>query len=565
MADLSQLESALMKADAAGAEDDARALAAEIRRMRAAPVAEVAPPQQSSEGGGVLGGVLQGLRDPIDAGAQILSNIVPEGARNAINQANNYLADKTGLVGRLPEGGVDEQIKQNEQKYQSARQASGREGFDAARMAGNVGASLPLAFAPGMQMAAGKGILDAGNIARGAAQGAVMGGLQPVTEGDFGDEKLGQVAQGAAFGGVSAPIGAAIGRMLSPQTSGQVKALMNEGVTPTPGQILGGTLQRAEDKAMSIPVVGDAISAGRRRATGDLNRAAYARALKGMGVDAKDIPVGREGVAFVKDTLGQAYDDLLPKLSFKPDQKFASDLTNLKQMASNLAPTEAKRFDSILNEHMSKVSPNGSMNGETYKILESSLANDIKKFSGATDAYQRELGDALKETLNVFRQGLERSNPKFSKELSDLNRNYANYTVIRNAGARAGDQSGGFSPAQLAAAVRTADKTAGKGGTATGRAMMQGLSDAGTSVLNSKYPDSGTIGRGLFAGGLGAAAYAEPTLLAAGLGALPYTASGQKIMAALLTQRPSGAKALSRGAQKLAPLVGGALAQPLSN
>jgi hypothetical protein len=206
------------------------------------------------------------------------------------------------------------------------------------------------------------------------------------------------------------------------------------------------------------------------------------------------------------------------------------------------------------------------MTGETFKILESSLANEVKKFAGATDAYQRELGDALKEALNVFRKGLERSNPNLQGELTKLNRNYANYTILRNAGARAGDQASGFSPAQLAAAVRASDRTAGKGATATGNALMQDLSDAGVGVLNSKYPDSGTAGRMLAIGGLGALSHANPAVLAAtGIGALPYTPAGQKLAAALLTKRPAGVKALSRGAQQLAPLVGGALAQPLSN
>ena len=531
------------------------------------PAATPKPQPQGDGGfrGSALGGLLQGLRDPLDAGAQILSNLVPEGARNAINRANNYLADKTGLVGRLPEGGLDEQIKQNEQDYQQARKASGRDGIDAARMTGNIGATLPLAFVPGLQIAQGKKILDAANIARGAAQGGIMGALQPVTQGDFGEEKLGQIGTGAAFGAASAPIGAALGRMLSPQTRQEVKTLMSEGVTPTPGQIMGGAVQRAEDKAMSIPILGDAIAAGRRRATGDLNRAAYARALQGTGVDPKSLSVGREGVAAVKDTLGQAYDDLLPKLSFRPDQQFTSDLANLRQMATNLAPTEARRFESLLNEHLSKMSPNGSMTGETFKIMESGLGNEIKKFSGATDAYQRELGDALKEALNVFRRGLARSNPQFSQELGNLNRNYANYSILRNAGARAGDQSAGFSPAQLAAAVRASDRSVGKGATSSGRALMQDLSDAGVNALSSKYPDSGTVGRGLFAGGLGAAAYAEPTILAAGLSALPYTSVGQRLAAALLTQRPELVKALGPQAQQLAPLVGSALAQPLSN
>lgn len=525
-----------------------------------------APRPQGDGGfrGSALGGLLQGLRDPLDAGAQILSNIVPEGARNAINRANNYLADKTGLVGRLPEGGIDEQIRQNEQEYQQARQAAGRDGMDAARMTGNIGATLPLAFVPGMQIAQGKKILDVANIARGAAQGGLTGALQPVTRGDFSGEKLGQIAQGAAFGAASAPIGAALGRMLSPQTRQEVKTLMSEGVTPTPGQIMGGALQRAEDKAMSIPLLGDAIAGGRRRATADLNRAAYARALKGTEVDAKSLSVGREGIDAVERAISDQYDDLLPKLVFKPDSTFNQELSKIRSMAQNLPSQQRKDFNRIVDESLAQASPNGTMIGDTYKAVESALLSEAKAF-GSGGVYEQKLGRALKEVSNSMKSAIARSNPQYAKELTQANSNYANYVRLRNAGARAGDQSAGFSPAQLAAAVRATDKSVGKGATSSGRALMQDLSDAGVNVLSSKYPDSGTVGRGLFAGGLGAAAYADPTILAAALSALPYTSVGQRMAAALLTQRPELVKALGPRAQQLAPLVGGALAQPLQN
>lgn len=45
MATLEQLEQALVKADAAGNADDARAFAAEIRKMRAAPVEQPVAPK----------------------------------------------------------------------------------------------------------------------------------------------------------------------------------------------------------------------------------------------------------------------------------------------------------------------------------------------------------------------------------------------------------------------------------------------------------------------------------------------------------------------------------------
>lgn len=515
--------------------------------------------------GSVAGGVVQGGRDPLDAAAQMLSHALPDGVRKAIDSANNYIADKTGLVGRLPEGGIDQKIVQDEQAYQEARKAAGRDGVDVARLAGNVGATLPIASIKGLQLAKGKGLLDVGNLLRGGAQGAIAGAAQPVTQGEFLPEKLNQIATGAGFGAATVPVGNALGRMIAPNTSKEVKKLLSEGVTPTPGQVLGGASQRIEDKLMSVPLLGDAITAGRKRASEELNHAAYARALKGTGIDAKALPVGREGIEAVKEAVSKQYDDLLPKLVFKPDAQFSQDMSKLQQMATGLGQKEQAKFQSIIDDAMAKASPNGSMIGETYKTVESKLAAEAKRFSGSNDAYQQELGSALQETLRAMKDNLVRSNPNHAKELAQANSNYANYVRLRDAGSRAGDQSRGFSPSQLAQAVRASDKSAGKGKTASGNALMQDLSDAGVNVLNSKYPDSGTVGRALLAGGLGAGAIANPAFLAAGAAALPYTPSGQKIMAALLSRRPQGANALAFRANKLAPLIGATALQSRSN
>ena len=77
----------------------------------------------------------QGLKDPINGGAQLLTNLLPKGVVDAGNTANNWLADKTGLVGRLPAGGVDQQVREQETKYQARRGDSGLDGY---RLAGNV-------------------------------------------------------------------------------------------------------------------------------------------------------------------------------------------------------------------------------------------------------------------------------------------------------------------------------------------------------------------------------------------------------------------------------------------
>ncbi len=89
---------------------------------------------------------------------------------------------------------------------------------------------------------------------------------------------------------------------------------------------------------------------------------------------------------------------------------------------------------------------------------------------------------------------------------------------------------------------------------------MQDLGDMGVNVMGNKVADSGTAGRLMMGGAAGGAAFVEPSLLiGAGAASLPYTKSGQKIAQALLTKRPTGAKATADALRKALPLMAGSM------
>ena len=56
----------------------------------------------------------RGMMDPIDGGAQLLTHILPESVVSAGNRLNNWLSDTTGLVAKIPEGGVDQMLSDKE-------------------------------------------------------------------------------------------------------------------------------------------------------------------------------------------------------------------------------------------------------------------------------------------------------------------------------------------------------------------------------------------------------------------------------------------------------------------
>lgn len=504
--------------------------------------------------------IAQGLRDPVDASAQLLTRALPEGVVQAGNQLNNWLADKTGLVGRLPEGGVDQQVREREQQYQQARQATGQEGIDWARLGGNVLSPMNVAIASKIPA----GATTLGRMASGVAGGGAFGAFaSPVTEGkpeEFWGEKAKNTLLAAGLGGAF-PAAAA---MLSPNVRPDVAKLLREGVTPTPGQIVGGRLQTIEDKLTSVPILGDAISSARGKSLDEFNQAALARALKPIGEKVDDI--GQSGIAGVREKLGAAYEKLLPNLSFKADPQFTSELAQVRQMASTLPPQQAQQFEKVLREQVvGKMTSQGNMSGSTLKQVESELGRLAKGYAGDASFDNRQLADALRETQRVMRETLVRSNPQAAEKLQAINTGYANYARLRDAMSRQGAQER-FTPAQLAAAVRGADKTVGKRAYSEGTALMQDLSDAGRNVLMQKYPDSGSIGRLLMGAGVaGGGAMVSPTaMIAGGAATLPYLPGGRQLAAALLARRPQGAAEAAEAVRKIGPYMTPALIQALN-
>jgi muramidase (phage lysozyme) len=531
---------------------------------REAPQADAEPTQAQKLQASVVGRTAQGaVMDPLNAGAQLLVNAAPSGVVDAVNSATRYVNELpligpvTKALGMTPASAqqVNQGVVDQERQYQAARQATGQTGFDAARLAGNVIGTAPLAAA--MAPAGAMSIPAAVGTAVGS--GAVLAGLQPVTEpGDFAQNKLKQMAIGGAASGVLSGAGNALSRLVSPKasTNPQVQLLMDEGVTPTPGQLLGGNVQRAEDKAMSIPIVGDAIRSARGRAVEEFNEAALNRALAPIGQ--KVSRVGREGVDDVGRAIGDAYDNLMPRLNFKADNQFATELGSLQQMTATLPPAQASQFENIVrNQVVGRLTPQGGATGQNFKAIESELGRLGNSYRSSAVAGERELGMAIGELQSSLRTALERSNPQAAGELSKINQAFANFTRIQRAASGVGAQDGVFTPAQLSSAVRSADTSARKGAYARGSALMQDLTDAGRGVMNQMVPNSGTTDRLMLgAGALGTGMYNPLIPLSLGAASIPYLPGANRLAAALIARRPDIAPQLAQGITSVVPAAG---------
>ena len=579
MATIDELHAALMKADAAGDSAGAKALADHIRSMPkedAQPVSNGIGQNLMKGAGNLLFGAAKGLADTVQGPAQVAMHGMNAAVQNApfVDAPWNPLRDQAKKaqtwVGDATKN-FDQSLSDQEKFYQDETPGSIAAG------AGRVGSSLlpfmltggvsalPQATAQGSKLASALR-----SIGSASAKGGAYGVAQPVHDvsDNFLKDKAIQGGVGSGLSMIAAPLGAAASRVIKPKTAPEAKALIDQGVTLTPGQILGGTFGSIENKATSIPIVGDAIKNAQRRSVDDVNIAAYKRALNPIGKE----PVGKaghEGIQDVSDKLSGAYNELLPRLQFRSDPQFVSDTQNLTQLASNLPAPQAAQFTKIFRDKLySRLGPQGTMDGKALKGVESELGNLAKGYHSDASFDNRQLGDAVSELQNAIRSNLQRTNPDAADELKAINTGYANYARLRGAAASSGAVNGVFTPAQLQAAVRGGDKSVGKGDFAKGNALMQDLSSSAKNTITN-YPDSGTVGRGLIAALSGAAlAPTNPGLVGSALagGAMamaPYTQIGQKMAQALLAKRPKMAEPIANAVRSGAPFAGAVITPAL--
>lgn len=138
--------------------------------------------------GSAIGGVMQGMADPVAGAVQFAANI--PGVR--------------GFVG----DDVNAGIKAKEAEYEAARARAGRSGFDAARLAGNVAAPSNVALASRIPAAAG----TLARVGTGAAAGAVGAMATPEADAEnYWRNTALKGATGGLAGAALAPVAGAVG------------------------------------------------------------------------------------------------------------------------------------------------------------------------------------------------------------------------------------------------------------------------------------------------------------------------------------------------------------------
>lgn len=521
--------------------------------------------------------LVRGIKEPVDALVQDTLHSLPQSTISKVNSVAQSI-DNAPIIGGIAKSigltpldtkQFDSDLANQETSYNAQRINAGP---DIPRVIGNLIPQTIATIGAG-GIPASSSILS--NIGIGGSIGGVSSLLSPVysnpkNNSDFWNAKGDQFLVGAATGGITAPLASGISRVISPNasTNPDVQKLISEGVTPTPGQLMGGSLKRIEDAATSIPVLGDVIKNAQRRAAGDLATASINRSLTPIGEKLPNGMNGRDAIGYAVDKLSNAYDNVLTKIgAVKPDGKFHTDLSNLSSMVQNAPKDISDQFNRIVqNEIIGRIDSNGVMTSEGLKAAESNLGQLANGAYRSGDFDKQMLGDAIKQAQSNLRDMLSRTSPGNAQELQSINTGYANLLRPQKAAASLGAESGNFTPAQLQSAVKSLDKSKNNRAFATGNALMQDLSDAGKNVLGGTVPDSGTPLRHAVevgaAGLLGhsmlpasVTSLAAPAVAGAAISMAPYTPLGQKLAAMLLASRPQSAQTIAENIRKTLPAI----------
>lgn len=538
-----------------GAPQESPSLADEAESLRTQPVTDPAAPQVSQEPW--YSRFLTSFVHPYKMAGQIFDNV----SMPLYSAASRFAGDAQGAAS------LDSQlVQQNQQQYAADKPYSANlQAFDPATIAGQV--LNPV----GLASTAAKGTF--GNVAASALTAPLFAPAPDPSKSYWG-QTADTMGLGGAVGLGLNLLGKVGGAVVGGATDPSTRLLADEGVTPTPGALLGRGFKRVEDALTSLPAVGDIIRGGQRSALEQFNQAAANRVLAPLGQQVPGNLVGHNMIDYVEQQLSRKYDDILPHVSLTPDPQFKNELANIVANAKEDLPgPQLERFRDIVGTQFSKDNGSGVLSGDTLQGIMSKLKMLKGRYASSQDVDQRGLSDLLDQTVGAMGSALERQNPAYADGLKAANQGWSQYVLLRRAasGQDALKNGGIFTPNALLGSVRA--ETGSKATLAKGQGRMQDLAQAGVDMLAPSVPDSGTTGRAivnaLAAGPALGAGYLFPkTAAALGAGTAAaagmYSKTGRNLLASMMMTRPTGAATAANLVRRGTPALSGAALYPLS-
>lgn len=424
----------------------------------------------------------------------------------------------------------------------------------AAATIGSIGADVAMSAAPGALVT--KATAAAPLLTRTLSQIGLGAGYGALTSPE--DRTTGAVG-GAVGTGVGMGVNRVAGGLIRPLVTKDAQALMDQGIQPTLGQAIGGAVNQAEQKLKSVYGVGDLIRGARSRAVDEFNE----KAIQVANPASKGF--GDEALTATREALGSKFDDVLrsiPQLSLNTGaiRQFATNAVD--DQALNLANNSKQKVLAYVQKNL--LDRAGSMDGETAQRIGSDALKAAQRWKYSTNSEEQAMGEALERITQQWRDSLVQAAGAKGPQLREAQAAWRAFIPVDRAGSYRGNQNiaanevpGKFTPNSLRRSIEASDQSQFNNAT---RAMRGGntpferlntLTRQGERVLGDSVPDSGTAGRMLVTGLLGAGgsvAGVEPTsaLGAALLAAPAYSRTGSKfLMQGLTPAYESAVKALT--------------------
>jgi hypothetical protein len=444
-----------------------------------------------------------GLADPIYGAGQLAENLI--------------LKPGASALGIPYEARMNDLVNQREQAYVPPSTAGERD-TDWARMAGNVANPISW-FAPEATIAGNVATrvlpraMEAlgSNAGRATTAGAMQGSMTP-TPGDpngFLGEKGRQILQGGAFGFGTNRVAAGLPKSVEAQQ------LMDQGIQPSVGQAMGGIVNKMEQGATSMPIVGDAAAMARRRPLDEFGQKVIERATNKM---AKTLDEANRYASSL-------YDSVVPDLRPNFNTTMLVDQARTKWMGNpKLTPERRAAFQQEIDDAFANYS---KLDGNGIKALDSHLGSIARRFGKSPNAMDHYVEDAIYEVRSALREGMKRGLRKDQQATMDeANRVYRELIPINKAASKRSDRV--MMPRELQ------KQRARQSNREVTQMPRDDLVDPALAALPNNLPDSGTAYRSMLNLGTGAGAAGmgllSPVLAAGAAGYAGATRPMQKIL-----------------------------------
>jgi hypothetical protein len=297
-------------------------------------------------------------------------------------------------------------------------------------------------------------------------------------------------------------LGRALGGAFTP--SDAARRLMDRGIQPTVGQSVGGLANRTEQAIAGIPIVGSPINRARTRTNEEVLR--EGARLSDRNIDLYrgnpgivDLPknvTGDELLKVVNSNASALYDNVLARIGNIDMSNSLQGLSILARKESAAKGIKDPSLQTFIDETIAPaLSRSGTMDGPTWKRIDSQLGQNAETFSASPVASDRQLGAVYKELREWWRGDLQNKVPiHLSEQLKSADAAWREAIPLERAAttARASRRGGLPTGDELMASTKVGDRSPLDRNQRYDPNEMEALAKDASNATGNTLGDSGT-------------------------------------------------------------------------